>query len=239
MNEKMIHFGISISPKKRGLKLSRDNYAEISNRSSFSSIYQHALKIGDEKMIEPNSDIYADKEGIIYTDSWCQKHLEEVMQNFDLNMQFFKKLDKAKFNNEVTKFIKKTKFVEITDLSDFSCPGYYAMILDEYCQVYIGTSQDIRTRVRQHWNGHNSKFDRLIFGSVTKSRLSINSFRALDTTRILVYPNIKTFDKENGFIKCFSDEFICNRIDGGRIADMEFGMLSAVTSIKTRDLKII
>ncbi len=78
------------------------------------------------------------------------------------------------------------------------------------------------------------KFDRLVCGQVTKSKLSIDSFRVLDTTRILVYPSDKIYCEEDNFINYFSDKFVSNRISGGI---MEFGTLSVAGSMKTRNLE--
>jgi len=237
MNDKSIsHFGISMALRTRGYKLTRENYAIISNKSTLgrNMIFLQALKNNDEKLIKSYSKIYADKEGLIYRDDWCKKHLVEIMQNFDLNMNFFDKLDRVKFENEVRQFLKKTKFYEITDLNEYSCSGYYVMILDKYCQLYVGTTKDIKKRIRQHWAGGKLKFDRLICGQIDKSKLSIDSFRALDTTRIFVYPTDDIYCKENEFINYFSDEFICNRIGGG---NMDFGVISAMACMKTRNLE--
>lgn len=235
-DKKIVHFGITIMPRTRGYKLTRDNYAVISNKSTHGKnmIYMQVLKNNDEKLIKAYTEIYADKEGLIYRDDWCEKHLVEVMQNFDLNMKFFKKLDHVKFEDEIAQFIKKTKFFEITDLSEYSCPGYYVMILDAYCQLYIGTTEDIKKRIRQHWAGGKMRFDRLICGPITKSKLSIDSFRALDTTRILVYPTDDIYCYEDNFINYFSNEFACNRTGGGT---MEFGELSVMANMKTRNLE--
>lgn len=115
MDDKSItHFGITMALRTRGYKLIRENYAVISNKSTNGKnvIYMHALKKNDEKLIKAYSEIYADKEGLIYRDDWCKKHLVEV--------------------------------------SDYSCSGYYVMILDKYCQLYIGTTRDIKKRVREH-----------------------------------------------------------------------------------------
>lgn len=237
MDDKSItHFGIIMTLRTRGYKLTRENYAIISNKSKHGKnmIYMQALKNNEEKLIKVYSEIYADNEGLIYRDDWCEKHLVEVMQNFDFNMKFFERLDHVKFENEIEKFLKKTKFLEIKDLSDYSCSGYYVMILDKYCQVYIGTTKDIKKRIRQHWAGGKMRFDRLICGQITKSKLSIDSFRALDTTRILVYPTDNIYCQEDKFINYFSDEFVSNRIDGGT---MEFGELSIAESMKTRNLE--
>lgn len=237
MDDKSItHFGITMKLKTRGYKLTRENYALISNKSTHGKniIYMHALKNNDEKLIKIYSEIYADKEGLIYRDEWCENHLVEVIRNFDLNMKFFERLDHVKFENEIEKFLRKTNFFEIVDLNGYSCSGYYVMILDKYCQVYIGTTKDIKKRIRHHWAGGKMGFDKLICGLITKSKLSIDSFRALDTTRILVYPTVDIYCQEDEFINYFSKEFVCNRISGGA---MEFGKLSAAANIKTRNLK--
>lgn len=230
------HFGISLALKTRGYELTRDNYAVISNKSSIvkNRVYIQALQRNDEKLIKGYSEIYADREGLIYTDNWCKKRLIEIMQNFDLNINFFLNLDHYKFEAEIIQFLNKTKFIEITDLIEYSCPGYYIMILDKYCQLYIGTSKDIKRRIRQHWAGGKLKFDRLIFGQVTKSRLSIDSFKALDTTRVLVYPTDKIYVHEDDYIRCFSDEFVCNRVNGGRT---ELGIQSVAVDMKKRNLE--
>lgn len=235
-DKSIIHFGITMSLRTRGYTLTRENYAIISNKSTHGKnmIYIQALKKNDEKLIKAYSEIYADKEGLIYRDDWCKKHLIKVMQNFELNMNFFERLDQAKFKGEVVQFLKKTKFFEVKNLSEYSCTGYYVMILDKYCQLYVGTSEDIKKRIRQHWAGGKLKFDRLICGQVTKSKLSIDSFRALDTTRILVYPTDDIYCKEDEFINHFSNEFVCNRKGGG---NMEFGVLSATANMKTRNLE--
>lgn len=237
MDDKSInHFGITMALRTRDYKLTRENYAIISNKSTHGKnmIYMQALKKNDEKLIKAYSEIYADKEGLIYRDDWCKKHLIEVMRNFDLNMNFFDRLDHVKFEDEIAQFLKKTKFFKITNLIEYSCPGYYVMILDKYCQLYVGTTKDIKKRVKQHWAGGKLKFDRLICGQITRSKLSIDSFGALDTTRILVYPTDDISCQEDEFINYFSNEFVCNRIGGG---NMEFGVLSALANMKIRDLE--
>lgn len=231
----VIHFGLPLSPKTRGLKLIRENYATISNKSTCgkNKLYINALKEGNQKIIDSYSSVYADSEGLIYRDDWCERKMDKIMQNFDLNMQFFECLNHNKFEAEVRQFIKETCFVEISDLNEYSCPGYYVLVLDEYCQVYVGTSKDIKRRIKQHWAGGKIKFDRLLCGPVDRSRLSIDSFRALDTTRILIYPTEDVLLQENDYINFFSDEFICNRAGGGVL---EFGLLSLIASIKKREL---
>lgn len=239
VSKSIVHFGIKIPIKTRGIELTRENYATISNKSSLGKNYTYiqAQAKNDEMLIESYSKIYADKEGLIYRDDWCMNHLTEVMQNYDLNMEFFMRLNQEKFNNEIEEFLKKTDFIETNDLSEYSCPGYYALILDKYCQIYIGTSKDIKARIRQHWTGGKLKFDRLIFGGKDTSKISIDSFRTLDTTRVLVYPTDDIFNYENEYINMISDKFLCNRVGGGKVDDMECGLLNLMVSMKNRKMK--
>lgn len=216
------HFGLKIVEGKRGLKLTRENYAVVSNKNSLRRF---------------SRDIYADEEGKIYSDEWCKEHLEECLRNYDLNIEYFGLLSHEEFNTEIIKFVENNKcFVEVFDLNLFDKKsGYYIMVLDHYCQVYIGTTSDIKRRIRQHWSKSKS-FDRLLFpmGAVDSSRLSIDSFRALDTTRIFSYTTEGTFDLEDEFINQFSGKFVCNRIAGGKITG---GFLQAITMMKKRNLK--
>lgn len=209
---------------KRGLKLTREKYAIVNNKNSL-------LKFDSQR------GMYADEEGTRYTDEWCAKQLNDSLKNYDLNMEYFSLLDHVEFCEEIKKFlIKNSEFNEVHDLNLYDGKsGYYLMVLNEYCQVYVGTSFDIKKRIRQHWS--NSKaFDRLLFpmGNIEASILSIDSFRSLDTTRIFVYKTGRTFSKEDKFINQISAKYLCNRLGGGKITG---GLPKAITMIKTRNLK--
>lgn len=216
------HFGMKILEGKRGLKLTRENYVLVSNKNTLARF---------------SMDIYADEEDKIYSDEWCQKQFNDCIKNFDLNMEYFSLLSHDEFNKEIEEFLKRNmQFTEVFDLNLYDGkPGYYVMVLDEYCQVYIGTSVDIKRRIRQHWTKSKS-FDRLLFpmGNVDSSILSIDSFRALDTTRIYIYITDETYNSEDKFINQFSDKFVCNRIAGGKITG---GLFQAITMMKKRNLK--
>ncbi|MBU3198321.1 hypothetical protein LL037_21510 [Clostridium estertheticum] len=215
------HFGVKVIDRNRGLKLTREKYAVVSNKNSLSKFSQ---------------DIYADEEGKIYSDEWCAKQFWDCLKNYDLNMEYFSLLNNDEFNIEINKFIESNKcFVEVFDLNSYDQkPGYYLMILDEYCQVYIGTTDDIKKRVRQHWS-NSKRFDRLLFpmGAVNSSIIAFDSFRSLDTTRIFAYTTKITFNEEDKFINEFSAKFVCNRIAGGKITH---GLLQAITMMKKRKL---
>lgn len=216
------YFGVKVIEGRHGLKLTRENYAIFNNKNSLPRF---------------SMDIYADEEGRIYSDEWCEKQFEDCLKNFDLNMEYFSLLNHDEFNKEIDKFLKKNKgFVEVFDLKLYDGKlGYYIMILDEYSQVYIGTSNDIKRRIMQHWC-KNVPFDRLLFpmGNVNSSILSINSFRAFDTTRIFAYTTKQTFISEDKFINQFSKELVCNRMAGGKIIG---GFLQAIVMMKKRILK--
>ena len=206
-----IHFGVKVLEGKRGLKLTRDNYAIVSNKSSF------------------------DHFSMEYTDEWCIKQLDDCLKNYDLNKEYFSLLNHAEFNAEIDEFIQNNKcFAEVLDLNlNGRKSGYYIIILDEYCQLYIGTSNDIKRRIMQHWS-KNMPFDRLLFGAVDSSILSIDSFRDLDTTRIFANITEETFKLEDRFINQFSPKYVCNRIAGGKITG---GLNQAILMMKNRKLK--
>lgn len=93
-----------------------------------------------------SADIYADEEGKLYSDEWCTKQLEESLKNYDLNMEYFSLLSRDEFNNEIRNFLStNNSFIEVFDLNLYDQKsGYYLMVLDEYCQLYIGTTDDIK-----------------------------------------------------------------------------------------------
>ena len=91
-------------------------------------------------------------------------------------------------------------------------------------------------RIHQHWTKSKS-FDRLLFPmyAVDKSVLSIDSFRALDTTRIFVYATKKTYSNENKYINSFSPQFVSNRLGGEIFSKGLLGFLEAGNTIKSRE----
>jgi hypothetical protein len=202
------HFGVNIRKKSDGLKLTRDNYIKVSNKSSFGN-------------------------GKVYDDSFINKHIEYCLYNYDLNIEYFRSLSKEEFNIELINFVSKTKFFkEITDLVPLSgISGYYIMVLDEYSLAYIGRGIDIKKRIQAHWS-RQMDFDRLIFGSKENSILSIDSFRAHDTTRIFVYPTYEHEEYEDKFINLFNNNYLLNRTSGGTLD----GLWEAISNRKSKDL---
>jgi len=203
------HFGVNIKEKLNGLKLTRDNYIKVNNKSS----------------------IIKNK---IYSKEWIEDHKESCLYNYDLNVKYFRLLSKQDFNKELMEFINKNKlFNEINDLAPLSnVSGYYIMVLDEYSQVYVGQSRKIKERIQSHWS-KQKEFDRLIFGGEENSILSIDSFRAYDTTRIFVSLTDESLELEDHFINLFNEKYLLNRTKGGALGEL----IEAIINRKTRDLQ--
>lgn len=176
-----------------------------------------------------------------HTDEMCEKLQERALYNFDLNMAFYETLDRNEFNSEIENFLSEhPKFTSVTDLKRYkNSTGIYIMVLDEYKQIYIGITHNsklgIKGRIQQHWN-NTKTLDRLIFGGIDKSILSIDSFKHLDTTRIFVCTDVKNNDldnEENNLVeKAFSPKFVANRTSGGG-----HDFLDAISGRKYRDLE--
>lgn len=238
-----MHFGVLVVANKYGLRLTKDNYAIIDNRPSFKLGYtlihtaEFVRRLSEIYVIDETKQIgeiiYVTKRH--YTDSWCEQHYQECIENLKLNLEFYASLDKKKFDKNVKAFLRKyTGFKEVKDLKKYEGEsGYYLMVLDEYKQVYLGTSSNIKKRIQEHWR-IRKPFDRLLFGLVDESRLSIDSFRALDTTRIYAYKTWEIYDSEDKYLSFFPDEYVCNRIAGG---EMELGTLQAWGTRKKRKLQ--
>lgn len=172
-----------------------------------------------------------------HIDEVCEKLQKDALYNFDLNMAFYEKLDRNEFNKEIEHFLSvNPKFVEVKDLSKYeNDTGIYIMVIDEYKRIYVGqTSKSIKKRIQAHWCATKT-LDRLIFGGIDKSILSIDSFRHLDTTRIFVCTDINEDDLDseefNLTENAFSPEFLTNRIDGGG-----HSFLEAIIGRKSIDL---
>jgi len=179
-----VHFGLRVRRgAKHGLRLERDSYAQINKRSSLHWPRELCPELWDEL-----TDSYEDVEHLIHTDAWGLEHQEQAMLNYDLNMEYFAFLDPLEFDQAVNQSVAELRGMrEVTDLREWDRKsGLYVMVLDDFRQVYVGVAQGrdgVMGRIKRHWNS-STAFDRLLFGDVNSSRLSIDSFRALGTTRI-------------------------------------------------------
>ena len=161
------HLGLTLKRPIEDLRLTRENYIE--RREDGSPIFSFG-KLDDDAL---------------------EKHIDRCMLNFDLNMAFFDSLDEGEFKESLDSYLEdRPSFVQVFNLSRYAGkPAVYLMVLDKYKQVYLGTTNDLKRRIQRHWN-YKKPVDRLIFGEVNTSKLSIDSFRALDTTRVYARPTI-------------------------------------------------
>lgn len=184
------HFNINLRDKTDGFELNKENFSSGSKLNSFTK-------------------------GKIYSEELCLKLINSCDQNYDLSMEYFKRLSINEFNQEIDLFVRKYDFKQVYDLSNYSNKkGYYLMVLDKYLQLYLGTSTDIKKRIIRHWS-NTLPLDRVIHWSAEVSKISIDSFRALDTTRIFIKESNDVYIDENNYINEFSNKFTCNRTSGG------------------------
>ena len=174
------------------------------------------LNIVEKESNKINKNSYLDLRYKDRDDKFIEEQRKRIEYNYDLNMKYFNSLDYEKFDKYLNKFVKKNKFVEVKDLSMYKkVSGIYILVLDNYKQVYIGLSESgITERIRTHWSMRKSS-DRLIFGQAFNSILSIDSFGALDTTRIFVKCDVDTYYSENKYVEEFDSKYLLNRTIGG------------------------
>jgi hypothetical protein len=160
--------------------------------------------------------MYEDADHRTYSDEFTALWREAALENFDLNKAFFRQLSAREFAEALDGLLTKHKNLRpVTDLTALDgAEGVYVMVLDFYKQAYIGQAVDIRARIKRHWGG-TKQFDRLIFGSKQTSVLSIDSFRALDTTRIFAAKTTRGLQLEERLVKAVPPDFLLNRVPGG------------------------
>lgn len=130
-------------------------------------------------------------------------------------MRFFESLDFNEFSDYIENQFRKFRLKKCIDLRELdSVSGLYVIVLDKYKQVYIGVSSNMKKRIIQHWN-RKKTLERLIFGDICNSKLSIDSFKALDTTRVFYGEFMKPEILEEKIVKGFDSRYILNRIGGG------------------------
>ena len=223
------HLGLVLGPSKFGYSIDLSWYGKTRSASTLGPI-----------PIGRNS-----KDTRYYTDEYYEDRLPDVLLNYEINMAHFKSLDNDEFlsmldslKNTVIKIKgRKYSFQQSSDLNEYSNYGdyLYIMILGEYKQVYIGKTYDVAKRVREHWVG-NKPFDRLIWGRTTTSKLSIDSFRALDTTEVLVMDCSKgstAWTAEEIITEMIPQKFVTNRMAGG---EFKKGLIDAVKNRKDIEL---
>lgn len=199
------HFGVKLLGSEEELRLSKENY--IQQREDGSLVFSFGVPTEESLRERP-----------------LQERIDERYTNFDLNMEYFNGLDEVRFNKWLEEYLAlHSDFREIHDLKPYAdVPGAYLLVLDKYKQVYLGITCNIRRRIQQHW-WRKMPLDRLIWGEVADSQLSIDSFRALDTTRIFVSvqdggsekPDKDLYSHERNAIDLTARRYMLNRVMTG------------------------
>ncbi|WP_273324279.1 hypothetical protein [Vallitalea guaymasensis] len=200
------HLGARVQEKSGGMKLGRDNYVDITKFKSRPAYYSEAIIENTRRL---------------------------ALLNLDINLKFFKNLNNHEFKRVVDEFAHRSDFEEITDLDKCKgASGYYLLVFDEYSQVYIGIAKDIKRRVTSHWSKQIG-LDRMIFGDAKNSKISVDSFRALDTTRIFVKVDSNPAKNEDSYIDLVPSEFSLNRTKGGNLSG---GLAEAIAGKKSNNI---
>ena len=215
--DKIKHIGVWLN-KNSVLSISREHYAVIDKRNSFwSPKYVRTMMKYCWKDGVP--DWFEDSTCKTYTEEWCEEHRQDCLKNFDINMSRFDGITQERFEN-VLNFLKSSAPLQkVDDLSLCNCSGIYIMVLNKYKQLYIGQAKNIKERIKHHWYA-KKEFDRLLFGKVEQSIISIDSFGALDTTDIYILPMsiMNLNEAEKAFVNSINPIFLLNRVDGGELS---------------------
>ena len=207
------HFGERVLPGKYGFRLRREVYALPSKQSSF----YFGREMFSEEAWTDRAASYEDEAQRIYKDDVVEWMRERALFNFDLNLAFFDQVPQETFDHAVAAMLKGAPALHpVTHLPSLDgMRGLYVLVLDDYRQAYVGQASDIRGRVRQHWRGMK-QLDRLVFGHAHASVLSIDVFRALDTTRIFAAKTSRPDALERRVVREFPGDLLLNRVGGGK-----------------------
>ena len=185
---------------------------------------------------------------LVYNEEFIKRNKEAILKNLNLNLKFYTKLDSEEFNknfDRVLKLKKNNGLKKVTDLKEYiGKKGIYIMVLDKYKQIYIGQSKrDVVERIINHWK-RKVEFENLLIGKVNESKLSIDTFGMLDTTRIyiedidkLYYNNSEKIDKrEEYLINSIPEQYLINKVGGGLRLDDIDSLKSFIDTYKRRKL---
>jgi hypothetical protein len=225
------HFGERLRQSKFGHRLTREMYA-IPNKKPSTKVPREVV---GEAFWASQAWAYEDEDHTILSDEFCRLQREAALENFDLNMAYFAQIQADAFGDALTETLAKNKSLrEVTDLKTLDWEeGAYVMVLDGHRQGYIGQAVDMRARIKRHWTA-SKQFDRLLWGHKHQSVLSVDSFRALDTTRIFAAKTINADRLERRLVKNFPPDFLLNRIEGGTLTAVRGAFIA--TEIKRRQL---
>lgn len=180
---------------------------------------------------------YRDEEHTRHSDAYLLVQRDKALVNFDLSMRYFASLEADEFEVALQRVLAKGRtFKPVQSLPDWDgVAGAYVMVFDEYRQFYVGQSDDIRKRIKQHWSTRKS-FDRLIYGTKYDSILPVDELRALDTTRIYAARSSNPFAVEQRAENAADQRFCLNRMVGGEASPLMLMLTGANPRVRTHDV---
>lgn len=231
------YFGITLCSNKPK-KITRESFSEPSNEVGYSQAKMNRNRINLGLMTVPNS-VYLDESH--YTQDYVRRQRDDCRKNYDLNMLYFKSLNKSDFDSYIEVFVRKNKMQRTLNINELKgVSGIYMLVLGEYKQAYIGQSKNIKKRIMQHWS-KEKEFDRRIFGTPENSILPIDSFGAFDTTEIYckIAKSYEVNEVEERLVSKFKKCYLLNRIAGGINAEKDEACrtLAILGSAKRRNMK--
>ena len=265
------HFKMIFEKEKVKLYLKEEDYIsnykvpynEITRRikkelNNSSDIYADWKKLDENKALvdmADNCNCYPawvkydwKNNSLVYNEEFIKRNKEAILKNLNLNLKFYTELDSEEFNKNLDKVLKLKKnngLKKVTDLKEYiGKKGIYIMVLDKYKQIYIGQSKrDVVERIINHWK-RKVEFENLLIGKVNESKLSIDTFGMLDTTRIyiedidpLYYNNSEKIDKrEEYLINSIPEQYLINKVGGGLRLDGIDSLKSFIDTYKKRKL---
>lgn len=210
-----VHFGIRLPRRAGGHRLTRENC------------------------------ICTTRDGRYYfEDDWLRSdparwsaHREDVLRNFDLTMAYCERLPRAPFLAALDEALERfPSLEEVRDLNEWNgVSGVYVLVLDDYKQFYVGQATargGIRKRIVVHWQ-KKPAFDRMLSGAPERSIMSIDCFRALDTTRIFAAATDDAGAIERSIQECLPEAYCANRTRAGNLPG---GLAEAIAERRERDL---
>lgn len=213
----MVHLGERLNRSKYGWRANREQYAIPSRRSS---LVLDRLAVGEEywSYISPR---YRDEDHREYTDGYLLGQRDLALMNYDLSMLYFSGIDTDDFEAGLQELLAAERRLRpVSDLHDWDgVQGVYVMVFDDCHQFYVGESMDIRRRVKRHWS-ERKQFDRLLWGYWWESIPSVDTFRALDNTRVFALKSTASFNIEERLERKARKAFCLNRIPGGALDEV-------------------
>ncbi|WP_448968750.1 hypothetical protein [Latilactobacillus curvatus] len=177
------HLGVNIRENKNGLKLTVSNSAT----GKLEELWEKSDRV---KPLEV-----------------CRQEIEDSVSE---RMGLLKELSFDEFNARLAEFISNHRFKAYENIQELEgTSGYYILVLDEYRQLYIGSSSDILQRIRNHWT-KKTYLSRPFYDG---NQMRIDVFKALDTTRVFAYKSKSlTMRRVDTLVKEIPDKFVINTI---------------------------